>query len=79
VRIIELHPPSNGGTLYWGFAESARGRRYEFTATPDGDARRNAFREEPTELPDGRRLWLTVRTPPTLRDAVRKAVRETAH
>jgi hypothetical protein len=79
MRIIELNPPINGGTLCWGFAESDRGRRYEFTATLDGDATRNAFREEPSALPDGRRLWLSIRTPLALRDAVRRAVRGTAH
>ncbi len=78
MQIIELHPPINGGTLYFGRAKSSRGRRYEFLASMNGEPGPRTFREEAwAALPDGRTFWLSVPTPTALRAAVRQAIRST--
>lgn len=76
MQVIELHAPTNGGTLYFGRVKSSRGRRYEFLAAMNGDPGPRAFREEPwSALPDGRTFWLSVPTPNALSAAVRQAIR----
>jgi hypothetical protein len=76
MQITELHPPINGGTLYYGSAKSTRGRPYQFFADCAGNPGPGVFREEPqSALPDGRTFWLNVPTPRALQASVRQAVR----
>ncbi len=44
MRVIELHAPTNGGSLYFGRANSCRGRRYEFLASTNGNPGPRVFR-----------------------------------
>jgi hypothetical protein len=67
MQIDRIDPPINGGSLYTGFAQSTRGRRYLFMASADGDG--CAFRE----CQDG--FWMQVTSPAGLKSAVRARVR----
>jgi hypothetical protein len=70
--ITEIHPPTNGGTLYQGFAENAHRRRYLWMAHPGKDTP-CAFREE-TDKRTGLSWWHQIRAPRPLTIAVRKAL-----
>ena len=69
MTITELHPPTNGGTLFQGMAVTDRGRRYIFNADRRGETC-GVFREDP------RGGFVQIgRGPAALKLAVRKAVR----
>lgn len=69
MQIVELHAPTDGGTLYCGLAESNRGRRYKFMASAERRTRPSVFRE------NERGFWARVPTPRALSLAVRRAIR----
>lgn len=74
MKVTEIVPPTNGGTLFAGYAVSTRGRRYSFGCTAAGEVF-GTFREDAAHpLPDGRTFWLQVRAPSALRDAVAAAM-----
>jgi hypothetical protein len=69
MQIDRIDPPINGGSLYTGFAQSTRRRRYLFMSSADGNC--CAFRQ----CDDGR-FWAQIKPPAELRSAIRTCMRK---
>jgi len=74
MQITKLVPPING--LFSGDAISTRGRRYKFTATPEGEV--DCHRENwQFPMADGRSIWdVNIAPPPALVRVVQEALRQ---
>jgi hypothetical protein len=75
MRITELQPPTNGGTLYCGRAISRRGRRYDFLTSLNGELCRTVLREQHSSLPGCGKFRVVVPPPRGLHDAIRQFIR----
>ncbi len=78
MQIVLLLTPTIQDSLYTGIAVSKHGRRYSFSATPEG-ASRSVLRQDPDHRSEGQCIWWNIQPPPAVQAAVRSAVRKSRY